>query len=188
MLIIYDMQSKKIKGISMITSDSSARIQQPSKRSTLKKLVPNIGTYVAPDDINIANEIYKYQLKFDKRGNPVGIEKRPPKPRIELSTDAPDHDNNGVPEIPADGESRAMITANIRDHTGNLMTDVVKEIFFETSGGILLERNVKTVNGVARTTLQSVRETLIPEITATSDGCIEGKLKIEFVHPDLVYF
>ena len=106
----------------------------------------------------------------------------------ELSTDAADHDNNGISEIPADGESRAVITANIRDHTGNLMTDVVKEIYFETSGGILLERNVKTVNGVARTTLQSVRETLIPEITATAEGCLDGTIKIEFVHPDLVYF
>ncbi len=188
MLIIYDTRSKKIKGLSMIINDSSGRIQQPSKRSTLKKLIPNIGTYVAPDDLSVANEIYKFQLKFDKRGNPVGIEKKPPKPRIELSTDAPDHDNDGVPEIPADGESRATITANIRDHTGNLLTDVVKEISFETTGGILLERNVKTVNGVARTTLQSVRETLIPEIIATAEGCIDGSVKIEFVHPDLVYF
>jgi hypothetical protein len=44
---------------------------------------------------------------------------------------------------------------------------------------------VKCKNGVAKTTLQSVKETLTPTITAFSDGIRVGEIKVEFVHPDI---
>jgi hypothetical protein len=106
-------------------------------------------------------------------------------PYIELSVDAPDHDGDGIPEMKADGKSNVTITASIRDEEGKVLTRASNNIHFLTTGGVLSDRIVKCKNGVAKTSLQSVKETLTPTITAFSDGVQKGEIKVEFVHPDI---
>jgi hypothetical protein len=104
-------------------------------------------------------------------------------PYIDLSIDAKDHDGDGIPEMKADGKSKVTITASIRDEEGGIVTNASNQIHFLTTGGVLSDRMVKCKNGVAKTTLQSVKETLTPTITAFSDGIRVGEIKVEFVHP-----
>lgn len=189
MLIIYDLTTKEIKGVSMLRYDTSKAAPEPTLASTFPKTIaPNRGGFVVPNDERIANEPHMYQLTFNARGQPTGVVRKPPQSILEVSTDAMDHDGDGIPEIMASGEAEATITASLRDPDGRLITNEVKEVRFKTTGGTLKDRVVKTNKGVAKTILIASKETITPTITAESDGCRPGKLQIEFVNPDVVYF
>lgn len=186
MLILYDLSTREIVGISAIITNNSGQVIEPTLKGSFpdQKIIPNVGAFTVKNNENIANELYKYELKFNRAGEPIGLEPKPPQPHIELSTDRPAKTRNGTPELKADGKSKLKITASICDHNGELMDEADTDIHFETTGGILLKRLVKCKNGVAQTTLQSVHETITPKITATSEGCKKGTIQIEFVHPN----
>ena len=183
MLIVYDMNTKEIKGVSLILNDTSGKIKGPTIQSSFPsfKVIPNMSGFEVPDDDRIANELYRYELKSGARGRPAGLVRKTPSSIIELSTDAKDQDGDGIPEIRADGTAQATITASIRDVNGRLLTSASNLVRFETTGGRLSDRNVKCKKGVGKTTLQSVKETLTPVITAYSDGCKLGQIKIAFL-------
>ena len=187
MIVIYDRKSREIIGISMVTMDNSGLIRKPTMKDVLRtdRIKPDLQEFHVDDDENVANEIYKYEIKFNSSGAPKELVRKPTLPRIELAIDAPDHDGDGIPEMRADGKSTITITASIRDEEGKILTRAGNEIHFLTTGGVLSDRTVKCKNGVAKTTLQSVKETLTPTITAFSDGIQTGEIKIEFVHPDI---
>jgi hypothetical protein len=146
---------------------------------------PDLMEFHVPDDENVANQIFKYDLKFSSGGAPKELVKKAALPRIDLAIDAPDNDGDGIPEMKADGKSRITITASIRDEEGKIVTNANHIIHFLTTGGVLSDRTVKCKSGVAKTTLQSVKETLTPTITAFSEGIRTGEIKVEFVHPDM---
>ena len=187
MIIIYDRNSRKIVGVSMVAQDNSGLAASNSMKNILRteKLNPNLMEFAVPDDETVANEIYKYEIKFSSSGEPKEIVKREKLPFIDLSIDAPDHDGDGIPEMKADGKSIVTITASIRDDEGKIVTSAKNDVHFLTTGGVLSDRIVKCKNGVAKTTLQSVKETLTPTITAFTDGVRTGKMQVEFVHPDI---
>ncbi len=187
MIIIYDRKTREIIGVSMIAQDNSGLTRKPSMKNVLRtdRLNPNLMEFQVTDDETIANEIYKYDLKFSSSGEPKELVKKINLPHIDLSTEIPDHDGDGIPEIKADGKSKVTITASIRDEEGKVLTHASNNVHFLTTGGVLSDRIVKCKNGVAKTTLQSVKETLTPTITAFTDGVRKGEMKIEFVHPDI---
>ncbi|WP_455392321.1 Ig-like domain-containing protein [[Eubacterium] cellulosolvens] len=187
MIVIYDRKTREIIGVSMISQDNSGLTGKPSMKNIIRaeNINPNLMDFYVEDDITIANEIFKYELKFSSSGEPKQLVKKPHLPYVDLSIDARDHDGDGIPEMKADGRSKVTITASIRDEEGKIVTNASNEIHFLTTGGVLSDRTVKCKNGVAKTTLQSVKETLTPTITAFSEGIREGEIKVEFVHPDI---
>jgi hypothetical protein len=188
MIIIYDRKSREIVGVSMVSQDNSGLVaSSKSMKNVLRTdtINPNLTEFVLPDDVAVANEIYKYEIKFSSSGSPKELVKKESLPFIDLSIDAPDHDGDGIPEMKADGKSTVTITASIRDEDGKIVTSAKNEIHFLTTGGVLSDRIVKCKNGVAKTSLQSVKETLTPTITAFTDGVRTGKMQVEFVHPDI---
>jgi hypothetical protein len=187
MIIIYDRKTRDIVGVSMVGQDNSGLIRKPSMKNILRsdRLDPNLMEFHIPDDETVANEIFKYDLTFSSSGNPKELVRKGALPYIELSIDAPDHDGDGIPEMKADGRSKVTITASIRDEEGKVVTRAGNDIHFLTTGGVLSDRIVRCKSGVAKTTLQSVKETLTPTITAFSDGVRKGEIKVEFVHPDI---
>ncbi len=187
MIIIYDRQTREIIGVSMIAMDNSGLTRKPSMKNIMRaeNINPNLMEFQVPDDENIANEIHKYELRFSSSGEPKELMKRDTLPHIEIAVDAPDHDGDGIPEMKADGKSTVTITASIRDEEGKVVTNAKNNVHFLTTGGVLSDRIVKCKNGVAKTELKSVKETLTPTITAFTDGAIKGETKVEFVHPDI---
>jgi hypothetical protein len=183
MLILYDLRTKEIVGVSLILNDSSGNVPQPTIRTTFptERTVPNIGYYIAPDDELVANEISKYMLRYDSRGNPKGLVRKPAKPYIHLSTDASDYDADGISEIIADGKDTATIVASIRDETGRVIADKSYMVRFATSGGILSAKAVRSETGIAKTVLTSVPETIRVTVTASANGCYSGKLELDFI-------
>ena len=166
----------------MIMNDTSKSVKEPTFNSSFPKTPPpDIGYFFTPNDATVANDLWAYQLKFNRRGKPDSIERKPPKPLIHLSTNAPDKDGNGIPEIIADGKAQCNIMASIRDNNGSILTSYDGSVTFRTTGGVLFDRDVKCKKGVAKTTLRSVEETLTPKITATAPGCIPGEIDIEFI-------
>jgi hypothetical protein len=187
MIIIYDRKSQEIVGVSMVAQDSSGLAVSKSMKNILRSdaINPNLMEFVVPDDETVANEIYKYEIKFSSSGEPKELVKRGIPPFIDLSIDAKDHDGDGIPEMKADGKDTVTITATIRDEEGKVVTSAKNDIHFLTTGGVLSDRVVRCKNGVAKTTLQSVKETLTPTITAFTEGVRTGSMQVEFVHPDI---
>jgi len=166
----------------MIMNDTSNKLEEPTVKSSFPKNPPaDIAYFYTPNDATIANELWAYQLIFNKRGKAEAVERKPPRPSIHLSTDAEDRDGSGIPQIIADAKQQCNITASVRDHNGSILTHFGESIRFKTTGGVLFEREVKCKNGVAKTTLRSVEETLTSTITATAPGCVPGDIEIEFV-------
>jgi hypothetical protein len=187
MIIIFDRKTREIIGVTMISQDNSGLTGKQTMKNVLRsdKANTNLTEFEVDDNETVANEIYKYELKFSSSGEPKDLVKKPILPYIDLSIDAKDHDGDGIPEMKADGKSKVTITASIRDEEGGIVTNASNQIHFLTTGGVLSDRMVKCKNGVAKTTLQSVKETLTPTITAFSDGIRVGEIKVEFVHPDI---
>ncbi len=171
----------------MVSQDNSGLVASKSMKNVLRtdSVNPNLMEFIVPDDEAVANEIFKYEIIFSSSGEPKELVKRESLPFIDLSIDAPDHDGDGIPEMKADGKSTVTITASIRDEEGKIVTSAKNEVHFLTTGGLLSDRIVKCKNGVAKTSLRSIEETITPTITAFSDGVRTGKIQIEFVHPDI---
>jgi hypothetical protein len=123
----------------------------------------------------------QYIVTLDEKGNPTGLEPKPKPSIIELTTDAKDTDGDGLPEIPADSESKATITATIKDAEDKVLTRVKKPITFRTTRGILSARNVAPTKGKAKVTLTSILETVTATVTATAEGCRPARISIEFL-------
>jgi hypothetical protein len=187
MIIVYDRKTREIIGVSMVSQDTSGLASSQSMKNVMRTdaINPNLMEYILADDETTANEIYKYEIKFSSSGEPKELVRKESLPIIELSIDAPDHDGDGIPEMKADGKDVVTITASIRDEEGKIVTSARNDVHFLTTGGILSDRVVRCKNGVAKTTLQSVKETLTPTITAFTDGVQTGKIQVEFVHPDI---
>ena len=171
----------------MVAQDNSGLAGSKSMKNVIReeKIDPNIMEFLVTDDETVANEIYRYDIKFSSSGEPKELVKKESLPYIEIIIDAPDNDKDGIPELKADGKSTVKITASIRNEDGSLVRDATNEIHFLTTGGVLSDRYVKCKAGVATTSLQSVKETLTPTVTAITEGVRKGEMKVEFVHPDI---
>jgi hypothetical protein len=183
MLILYNLSTHEVIGVSAFIINNNNKPVEPTLKGCFpdKKIIPNVSAIKVPNDERIANELYKYRIKFNRTGEPIGLELKPPRPYIELSTNFQDEYTNQVLELKADGRSKMTITAAVRDHTGNILTSEQRELVFKTTGGRLKKKIVDTENGVAKNSLQSVKETKTVTLTATARGCRSGSLTIDFV-------
>lgn len=182
MIIFYDRNTKEITGVSMLLNDSSGNIKEPTLKSSFPVNPPkDINYFFTPNDAFIANQLWAYQLMFDTKGKPETIERKTPKLHIQMKTDAKDNDANGIPDIIANGKDQCTITASIRDTNGSLITHFNGKVTFKTNAGVLFDRDVECRNGVAKTTLKSTEETITSTITSHAEGCMEGKIDVDFV-------
>ena len=182
MIIFYHTESREITGVSMIGNDTSKKIKEPTLQSSFQNDPPShTGYFYAPNDAAIANEIWAYRLVFNSRGKPESIERKPPLPVIHISTDANLRGGDAIPEMIANGKEQCNITASVRDQGGSLATHFDGTVRFRTTGGVLFDKEVKCRNGVAKTTLRSVEETVTAKVTASAPGCVPGEIEIDFV-------
>jgi hypothetical protein len=172
MLIVYDRKTEQIIAHCSRVFDSGKW-----REATIDEILPkhdrtNLAAAYFHDEANyIANGILNLRLRKDENGLVTGIECLP---LIELSVDAKDTDNDGIPDIPADGSSITRITAATADRSDT-------EITFRVSRGSLSDRKVRTSKGKATVQLQSATETVTSTIIATSPGYRNGTLHIEFI-------
>jgi len=173
MLIVYDSATGEIIG-------HASRIFDNGKwrEATLEEIFPNrdpskLGTLYLKDDPRYLQQgPANWRIRRDESGAVVGLERLP---AITLSCDATDHDNDGIPDLPADGHSTTTITAKL-----GAGADV--DVTFRTTRGTLSKRTVHiTADGQAMVELRAATETVAVTVTATAPGYRPAMLQMEFI-------
>lgn len=165
MIFVYEKGTNKYYGMAPQIFDNGVM-----RDYTLEELYPNLdpkkyGSFIVEDSSKYAISPDHWQFTLDKNGIPIGWEYKP-RLSIRLSTDAPDTDGDGMPEMPADGESSATI--KIQMMNGQKQHKGESEVKISTTGGRLDKRVVKTnKQGRATVKLTSVKETITITVTAT---------------------
>lgn len=103
------------------------------------------------------------------------------KGEIRLSTNAKDNDGDGLPELPADGESIARIKVATVDTKGRVIKDKTVKVEVRVSRGTLSKRQVQTKNGIAEVELRSALETTQCQISSSAPEFVRGYLLMEFI-------
>jgi hypothetical protein len=101
-------------------------------------------------------------------------------PKIVLATTAHDSDGDGVPEISADGKSKATLKVSLLDTKGAAMKKSI-EVGFRVTAGAISQRSVKTDSGKATVYLTSSHETVSAIVFAFAEGFTPATLAFEFV-------
>jgi hypothetical protein len=172
MLIVYDRNTEKVVAHCSRVFDSGKW-----REATMEEILPNhdktnlAAVYISDDARYLAYGPESWRLRKDQGGVVLGIERMP---IIHVSTDATDSDNDGIPDIPADGVSTARITAETPDGSDT-------EITFRVTRGSISLRKVRTNKGKAMVELRSAGETVSSTITATAPGYRNGTIHIEFI-------
>ena len=172
MLIVYDKTTGKIVGHCSQVYDSGKW-----REASLEELYPNqdrtnLATAYMPDDARfVGYGTTNWRLRKDENGTVLGVERLP---ALFISSDAKDTDNDGVPDIPADGKAVANITVTTADNSNTQVT-------FRTTRGTLSQRTGATTNGKAVVQLKSAVETVAATITATATGYRPATLSLEFI-------
>jgi hypothetical protein len=182
MIFIFDRTSKEVVGMATEVFDNGSW-----REATLEELYPdrdrsNLGCVTVRDSPKYALNPEGWQLKLDENGEPVGIERKPSLPRIHLTTNAPDTDGDGLPELPADGQSKATIAIEVRDVHGKLIEEE-RTLNLKTTGGALSARRITTSNGQATVDLTSSLETVSVTIEVAAEGVRSASLSFEFMPP-----
>jgi hypothetical protein len=171
-VIIYDKSVDEITGYCSSVYDSG-RWREPS----LEELYPNrdlgnLGFVCTPDDLAFVSQgTANWRLRKDENGVVVGIEQLP---ALLISCDACDTDGDGIPDVPADGESVARVTVSTADNS-----DV--DVTFRTTRGALSHRTVTTKGGKAVVSLRAATETVAVAVTASAKGYRTATLNLELI-------
>jgi hypothetical protein len=172
MLIVYDLATGEIIGHASRLFDNGKW-----REATLEEIFPNrdpskVGTLYLKDDPRYLQQgPAHWRIRRDESGVVVGLERLP---AIALSCDAADHDNDGIPDLPADGNATTTITARL-----GAGADV--DVTFRTTRGALSKRTVHTTNGQATVELRAATETVTATVTATAPGYRPATLQLEFI-------
>ena len=103
--------------------------------------------------------------------------------RIALTSDHPDRDGDGWPELPADGTSVARIKATVVGPDGKPIKEKTR-IAFKVTRGTLSARAVDAKDGAAEVEWRSPTETVRARIIAHAEHFQEASLTLEFIPPD----
>jgi hypothetical protein len=179
MIFIYDKQTNDLVGVATEVFDNG-NWREP----TLEELYPdrdrsNLGFFYVKDSPKYALRPDRWQAKLDENGVPIGIER---KPKIYLTTNAVDNDGDGIPELIADGNSKASITIEIKYPKGELVTKELT-LNFKTTGGTLSARRITINTGQAMVELTSSLETVSVVVEASAEGVAGNTLEFEFMPP-----
>jgi hypothetical protein len=182
-IIVFEKKTNKLVGVASKVFDSGSWRE------------PEIGELYPDANLNELACIYiedspeycfnpdAWKFKLDNNSVPVGVERKPALPTIHLTTNAPDTDGDGLPELPADAKSKATITAEVRDAQGGIVNrDVV--VNFRTTGGTLSARRLEAKGGTAMVELTSTVETVAVTVSASAEGAQSGSLTFEFMPPE----
>ena len=180
MIIVYQKGTNDLVGVAGKVFDNGKW-----REATLGELYPNadhtqLGYVYVADSFKSTLNTDQWQFKLDDQGTPIGLEKKAPPLRIALTTNAPDTDGDGLPEVVADGQSKATITAELRDIHGKLVPQTIP-FTFRTTGGALSSRKVTATAGKAVVELTAALETVSVTVRATAEGAEEGSLALEFI-------
>jgi hypothetical protein len=175
MLVVYDSTTGKIIGHCSRIFDNGkwreATIEEifPQRdRSKLEAL------YLKDDPRYLTQGPEHWRMRRDESGVVAGLERLP---AIILSCDAGDADNDGVPDLPADGTSTTTITVKLDDNSQG-------DVTFRTTRGSLSKRTVRTsTKGQGSVKLRSSTETVSLAVTASAPGYRPAKLELEFIPP-----
>ncbi len=100
--------------------------------------------------------------------------------KVVLTTDAPDYDGDGLPELPADGRSSATLKVSLADSGGKPVGAAV-EVSFTTTRGALARRRAETTEGKTQIAFTSAAETTRAHVKATAPGFEPASLMFEFI-------
>ena len=180
MIFIFEKETKNFVGMATRVFDNGTW-----REATLQELYPNadhskLGYVYVEDSPKYAMNPNIWQLKLDENGNPIGISRKPNPPKIYLTTNAVDTDNDGLPELTADGKSKAVITAEVKDSQGQLVQGELL-LDFRTTGGSLSARRVTTQTGQATIELTASLETVLVTVTVSAEGVTPSSLSFELM-------
>ncbi|MGB8698137.1 MAG: Ig-like domain-containing protein [Thermosynechococcaceae cyanobacterium] len=182
MMIIFDRQTKEILSLASQVFDNGQW-----RETSLEELYPNTdhsqwGVVYAKEALKYVVPLHELRLKVDEAGAVVGVERKPKRPKLFLSTDALDTDGDGLPELAADGQSQATLTAQIRNTKGDRLSgDWVLD--FRTTGGTLSARRVAAPQGQATVTLTASVKTISVTVTVAAEGVESCSMSFEFMPP-----
>jgi hypothetical protein len=173
MLIVYDSMTGEIVGhCSRIFDNGKWR------EATIEEIYPDLdrsklgALYLQDDPLYFQQGPGYWRIRRDESGVVTRLEQVP---AITLSCNASDHDNDGIPDLPADGTSSTKITARL---DGDANVDVT----FRTTRGTLSKRTVRTMKkGQATVELRAATETVAVSVTATAPGYRPATLQLEFI-------
>ncbi|HEX2898146.1 MAG TPA: hypothetical protein VHS96_00350 [Bacteroidia bacterium] len=185
MMVVYEKGTNKyITMVPQIFDNGTMR------EYTLEELYPNwdhskYGVFYVEDTPKYAVQQHAHwQLKIDKSGTPVGIEYRP-RLTLKLSTNAPDTDGDGIPEIlvkELGGTSRPAetveITVQVMD--GQKEAKSKEPVKLSVTGGTLSSRYLDmSKRGLAKVALTASHETVTITVTASAPGMDSATMKFE---------
>ncbi len=182
MMIIYDRQTQALLNFAGQIFDNG-EWREPTLAEIYPDADPNQwGTVFVKEAIKYAVPLEELQLKLDQTGTPIGVERKPKPPQIELTTTAIDADGDGLPELVADGQSKATITIAIKDSNGQLVAEETP-LSLSTTGGSLSARRLSTSNGQATVEFTASMETVTATVTVESDRAKSAAITFEFMPP-----
>lgn len=182
MIFIYEKGTNKYKGFATRVFDNGTY-----REATVEELFPyedhsKLGYIIVKDSPKYAMDPRGWKFKVDENNVPIGIE-RIFKPKLRLSTTAPDTDKDGFPELPADGKSKAEITVSVEKVKGDKSRKKTN-VLLSTTGGILSKRRLSIEKTGEKVFLTSVLETVSITVTATAEGAESAALTFELMPPE----
>lgn len=182
MIFVFDKETKQFVGMATRVFDNGNW-----REATVEELYPHedhtkLGFVYAEDSPKYAMNPYGWQLKLDENGEAIGIERRPNLPKIHLTTNAVDTDGDGLPEIIADGKSKATITIEVKNSQGEHVSDNIN-LSLKTTGGTLSARRLSVSGGQATVELTSSLETVSVVVEVSGEDIQGASLAFEFMPP-----
>src|SRR5690242_19734119 len=146
MIFVYEKGTNKFVGVAAQIFDNGHW-----REATLEELYPNsdhskLGAVVVKDSPKYFLDPNAWRFSTNDKGEVTGIERKPSPPKISLTTNAKDTDGDGLPELKADGKSKASIDIEIRNTKGDLFKKAVS-LRINTTSGRLSARRLTTKTG-----------------------------------------
>lgn len=179
MIVVYKKETNEFIGMAPQIFDNGV-----VRDYTLEELYPNLapeeyGCFFVEDSPRYVMNPTHWKFKLDKNGVPIGIEHKPTL-ALKITTDAEDTDGDGMPELKADGSSKAKLTVKVYD--GAKVKKTTAQIKLSTSGGRLDQRIFDLKNKSQLTTyLTSTTETITITVTASAEGMHSDSLTFELM-------
>lgn len=180
MIFVYEKGSNKFMGVATQVFDNGTW-----REATLQELYPNadhskLGAVVVKDSPKYYLDQNAWRFSTNDKGEVTGIERKPSPPKITISTTAKDTDNDGLPELKADGKSKATIDIEIRNNKGDLFKKAV-DLRINTTGGRLSARRLTTKTGTASVDLTSTLDTVTVTVSVEADEMETKQLTFELM-------
>jgi hypothetical protein len=179
MTFVYEKGTNKFLGFASQIFDNGNW-----REATLQDLYPdadhsNIGVVVVKDSSEYLDP-NAWQFAVNAKGEVTGIERKPIPGKISLTTDAKDTDGDGLPELKADGTSKARINIEIHNAKGDLVKKSTA-LRVSTTGGRLSARRITTKTGTASVDLTSTLDTVTLTVSVEADDMETQQLIFELM-------